>query len=385
MMSDATRTTAAAVGLATSERLVESSAAAGIEFYVTTAITDEVVKGLRLYGMATGELTMDTATTRVQRWLSLFRDNPMGRGLFALAKYRGEQVGIISLIDFEMRVRGTSIKAGKAEFWALKPEALKLALPGTNTRLPWALFQYLREQAGSYGYDAVLTVSPKAARYLRRAGDHCISTPLASYVALGNKGTGRLGRYVDRLLQPRRFAAMVNTLIGMAGTRTNDVVEVERLHEAVTCDGDTALISSSVAMINTRFPAPKYLKFLLQRPGAAPWLFVFTRPVPGGTVQLVHWSGMPEVWRDFAAILSTILARMKSAHATNLLIEVPLTQFPFHQQLQDLGFLRSERRLEDVYLMDVNNALGLSSITDGADGADWQVTHGHMGFYSHIQ
>lgn len=349
-----------------------------LEMTVIDAMSADVERGLKLYGLATKEMNTENAARRAKSWASVFQKNDVGPGLFVAAKYKGDFVGFVALIDFEMLVGGVPIRAGKAEFWVVAQNAQKIEVAGSGTRLPWALFSFIREQAENYGYRAILTVSPKAARRLRRAGDICVSPSLASFVAPKDLGMGRVGQRLGRLLHRKRLGAISSHFLAIAGERVHRVKEVQELDVQVGYGSPNALISSSKAMIRARFPSPRYLKYVLDRPGQAPLLFVFDRPTEGHPVRLMHWSGLPESPEEFAAVLGVTMNEMQKANASKLFVEISVEQFPAHYRLGEMGFSRSSRCLEDCYLMDVNGSAGLASVQA------WQITHGHMGFYSYL-
>jgi hypothetical protein len=108
-----------------------------LELTVTDAVSADAEHGLRVYGLATKELSAENAKPRAQSWMTVFQKNDVGPGLFAAAKYKGEFVGFITLIDFEMLVGGVPVRAGKAEFWVVNQEAQKIEVPGFGARLPW--------------------------------------------------------------------------------------------------------------------------------------------------------------------------------------------------------------------------------------------------------
>ena len=352
-----------------------------INLFVTDHITDDVAKGIQLYGLATGEMVSDNAASRAQRWLAVFRENPMGGGLFAIAKHRDEVIGFFSIIDIEMSVRGRAVRAGKAEFFVIKEEMRKVVLPGTSVSLPWAMFQRLRAEAKNYGYQIILTLPSQAASiFPRLSGDLRLQTQLATFRVPGevDERVGRVGRYAAKLLGFRTLAATRSRLHRCIGASAiGEVVQLEEMPRGLKCVSDNSLISLGAEMLRFRFPADRYVNYLLEIPGRAPLLFVFDRPVYRGSVSLVHWSGLPEAFEQFAAVLVAILDLVRREKAHELVIEIPIKQLPENYRFEEYGFVRQKSRADnDCYLLDTNKQLQLKKVSD------WHITHGHKGYYS---
>lgn len=352
-----------------------------INLFITDVITDDVVKGIQLYGLVTGELISDNALDGAQHWLSLFRDNPLGGGLFVIAKHQDEVIGFFSIIDIEMLVRGRRIRAGKAEFFVVKEEMRKFVIPKTGRSLPWVLFQCLREEAKNYGYQVILTVPSQAASiYPRLSGDLRLQTCLVTFKVPGeaSERVGRIGRYATKLLGFPKLAVTRSRLHHLVGNSCiGKFVQPENMPGGLSCISDNSLISSGEEMLNLRFPSHKYVRYLLEIPGRAPLLFVFDRPVYRGSVNLVHWSGLPESFELFATVLVAIIDRVRKARARELVIELPANQLPDGYRLEECGFVKHGQCQDaDCYLMDTNKQLHLRAVSY------WHITHGHKGFYS---
>ena len=342
-----------------------------VQIAVADALTSDVETGLLLYGRATGEFGADGGEDRVRRWLTLFRDNPLGGGFFVTAKQNGQVVGFLSLIDIEMLVGGAPVRTGKAEFWVVRPDALKLSAP-SGERLPWALFEEARRHAPARGYKALQTVSLPATRQLRKGGDLCVKPVLSSHLA-PREMRGRIGWRLNRLLRRFRLRLLRDRLRRRAGAAA--IIEITRLDEEVGYTYTDALISSGAGMINLRFPPEKHLKLLLQRPGDKPLLFVFTRPTPGQPARLLHASGYPP-FEAFIAVLAFVVDLVIACGGAGLLVELPAGLTPAGYDLAALGFSRTNNQLLDCFILAPDLAL------DGT--LAWHVSHGHMGFYSHI-
>jgi hypothetical protein len=318
-----------------------------ISISVTAELTEDVERGVYLYGVENGNLK-GYDDLRAKRWAkALFRDNNVGKGLFAFARHKGELIGFISLIDMEMMIRGVSVKAGKAEFWVVKRDLLKIFLPGKDTRIPWTLFETLRRSAGDHGYGVVLTVSGIAARYLRRAGDLRIHRDLDCYFA-DAETVGALPKW---------------DVTAFHITTLNEIPSQPK----------NALVASTPAMIGFRFP--DRIKLLVPRAyGDHPALFVFDRNEQGA-LTLVHWSRLPTSVETFIAVLRRA---GQLAQTESISLEIPSDQIPSCYDLESFGFKKTSRKLNDCFLMDTKGTLRLDELDN------WHVTHGHMRFYQSI-
>ena len=320
-----------------------------LEISVRTQADDDVRHGLWLYGHSVQAFPPgDDEWDRVERWLTLFKNNPFGSGMFIVAKHGPDKVvGLLALIDFEMTVLGAPIHAGKLEFWLLEQEAMRLTLPGSTDQLPLLLFNAMRKHASEAGYDVLLIVSKVAKYFLRRNTSRYLSVPLVSFSIAGQGGLSKLGRTWDRIVNKRRVAKLSTALTRIGKESLEFVSVVDTLDQDAFQTEPNALTSSSAKMINFRFPPSRYLK-VVYGTEAGPLVFIFTRPAAGFAVHLVHWSGLPSFFAPFAAVLSVVLDRMREAGATSLVIELPAAVLPpDYAQLNAMGFNRSERMLDD--------------------------------------
>ncbi|MDF1719811.1 MAG: hypothetical protein P1U65_03970 [Minwuia sp.] len=333
---------------------------------VSTELNDDVFDGLRLYG----ELTGEADNARADRWANhFFRENPLGNGLFVSAKVDDRLVGFISLIDIEMRVDGQTAKAGKAEFWSVRPEFLKLTVGGD--RLPWAIFAALRREAAPHGYHVVQTVSPQGSRPLRRAGDLPVQYTFNRWIG-PTQPQNRYARRIDRLLfRKHRMTGLAKALRAKAGSQLPNVRRVARLAEPVACGYDNALFSSSEALINYRFPEESFMKLLIDRPGALPCLFVFEQPRRSKPLMLLHTSDRPALG-EWAAIAAVALQETAKGSGIGLVMDLP---DDLGMSLDDLGFTHTGQSEQVCFLHDATGK-GL--------GGEWQCSHAHMGLYRAI-
>jgi hypothetical protein len=348
---------------------------------IVATVTDDVKKGLELYGLATGELKVATAKEHVKQWLSLFQQNPLGTGLFAVARHKDEVVGFFSIIDIEMLIRGRPVRAGKAEFLFVKDEFRKYVPPGAGVTLPWMVFQRLRNEASYHGYEVLLGVPSLAASILYLpSGDLRLRTALTRFTIPGdpNETSGRIKRYTARLLRPRRVMNMRNAFSKLAGPHYGTaVVEMQRGLPIISSSAGNALVSSGVEMMNMRFPSPQFLKLVLQSSNEKTCLFVFDQPKPRSSTRLVHWSELPDTFALFGAVLVKALEKIIEAKASNLIIEIPTAQLPQSYLLEEYGFIRAGSTYDyDCYLRDTTGRLKLGEIKN------WRFTHGHKNFYS---
>ena len=121
-------------------------------------VTSDAVSGLELYAnLALGSGSSDLT----EQWLYWFRNNPFGKGLFALAKHRDRVVGIYTLIPVEMRLSGRPAKGAKAEFLAVAPDH-RAATVG-DVRLSHALVSELHRRSADWGIEGIFAVVGKTA------------------------------------------------------------------------------------------------------------------------------------------------------------------------------------------------------------------------------
>lgn len=336
------------------------------EIHVSTTVGANVFEGVQLYGELTGEADAD----RSRRWIrAFFQENPIGTGLFVSARLGERLVGFISLIDLEMRIGGKPVKGGKAEFWSVRPECLKLTVGGD--RLPWALFQTLRRAASDNGYHAIQTVSPQGSRPLRRAGDKPLDVVLDTWVA-PQLPTNRYLRGIDKLFFRRlRISYEIHRLRALAGGVSSRLRRISDLSEPVAHHHPNALIHASPQMVNIRFPHHSYLKYLLDRPEGKPCLFVFDRPVTQKPCVFRHASDRADE-AEWAAVMAGVLAEAQRNNASSLNMDIPAC---LDASLRNLGLKQTGTTRQICFLHDATG--------DGLDG-EWLYSHAHMGLYRAI-
>lgn len=350
----------------------------GVQLQVTDEVTQDVMAGLHLYLRHTRERE---PVSLVAEWLYWFEKNPFGKGVFSIAKQEDTVVGFCALIPIQMRLHGRTVKAAKAEFLIVSPDARDVIEPDCKTRLPFAIVRRLHEEAHRWHIEAVLAVATRAASVCHLlAGSKPMVYGSYSYVTYFQMPrVSRLSRHpVLRLGASLAALAYTRSLWGIRHLicQRCDVKPIQLEDIALPQQREAkpnALINPSKEMLAFRFPADQFLFYQADRGTSIPAYFVFSRPRRGATVTLKHWSTLDIDFSSFVGVLARVISDCRMQRARKLELSLPEGRLRAGHALRKLGFF-SQRCLKTVYLWsDHRDDVEL-------DPQSWELTNAHTGF-----
>jgi len=349
---------------------VISMSSEDIRIELTQEVTPEVVEGLKLYARL--------ASRDFDSGLYWFRSNPYGSGLHGLAIHQRKVIGYYSLIPTEMCLAGTTLIGAKGEFLAVEECYRNKHIKTSRMPLAFDLVKTTTREASRYGIEAVLAVaSGPAALCHRFSGAKTFEFPHRHFFTFF-----RTPEYVKN---PLKRALIQSGLLSVPRTwvklksfinRDKNDISLTRVRDLNADNfhgsrGTNRLVNQSSKMINFRFPAEDYLKYLTCSNNTD--YLIFTNPMYEARVLLKDWSGLDLQRAEFGAIFRDLFEQCRMHKAESVELYVPSDNQKVSYLLRGLGFLSRNCSLKfQLYCSD--------SIIRDLDCCSWELTHAHIGY-----
>jgi hypothetical protein len=343
-----------------------------INLSISTDFNEDVIAGFRLFAEVS---KMNLTEKDVNKWLYWFRNNPYGRGIFAIVKDKAKVVGFNALIPVKMRLNGAVINGAKAEFLGVDEAYRELTLSGETVPIPFSMVGKLYRSAAEHGIEALFGVPNKAAaacnllagaRLFKIKGRHFFTY---FKMPVYNVGAGR-----NKMIS---FAALAATTLNRNFSNIKnifrhkkDIAEINDV--SVPEDNGSSLnefLHFDEKMFRFRFPEDRYIYL-----SAGDSLFIFNRPDYNQKVFLVYWNTLDIPFSSYLAIFKKIYSYCKSQGANSLHIMMPEEQSKYYSNFSKCG-LNFRDETSEVYLFSPGKQKNISK-----KQKDWLLTDSHRNF-----